>query len=395
MNTAPTTYAIRINGHLDDHWSAWLGDLDMTRDDDGTTTVTISTADQAQLHGVLAGLRDIGAVITELRTTDAPVPTLRSVLERPLHTERLTLRPATADDADPTWKYRQPESVNEWLPGCPADLDGHRKLFSEPARLATTVIVTVGHHPTAPIIGDFMLRSEDAWARLDVADQAQNTQAELGWVLDTAHIGQDYATEAVRELLRYCFEDLGVRRITANCFLDNDTSWSLMERVGMRRELHAVRESLHRSGRWLDTVGYAILKDEWSPISLPRSLPLRRQRDGHCTIGADVPTPAYSRPAAAQARPFVEIADRVARSHECGARATLQAEASPRRANSSPIRAPTTWSAEAGRSITFSSAMRPCSSKVSLSMPSTSRPSTSVANSRKATRASLSSTWWT
>jgi hypothetical protein len=32
----------------------------------------------------------------------------------------------------------------------------------------------------------------------------------------------------------------------------------------MRRELHAVRESLHRSGRWLDTVGYAVLADEWS-----------------------------------------------------------------------------------------------------------------------------------
>jgi RimJ/RimL family protein N-acetyltransferase len=38
-----------------------------------------------------------------------------------------------------------------------------------------------------------------------------------------------------------------------------------MERVGMRRELHAVRESLHRYYRWLDTVGYAILDYEWSP----------------------------------------------------------------------------------------------------------------------------------
>ncbi len=81
MNTSPTTYAIRVDGHLDDHWSAWLGDLDLTRDDDGTTTITVSVADQAQLHGVLARLRDIGAVITELRTTGAPVtrpPVLKS-----------------------------------------------------------------------------------------------------------------------------------------------------------------------------------------------------------------------------------------------------------------------------------------------------------------------------
>ena len=264
MNTA-TTYAIRVDGHLDDHWSAWLGELDMTHDDDRTTTLSVSIADQAQLHGVLAGLRDIGAVITELRTIGAPVPICPSVLEHPLHTERLTLRPATADDAEPTWKFRRLESVNEWLPGRSADLDGYRKLFCEPARLAAAVIVTLGHDTAGPIIGDFMLRREDAWAQRDVADRARLTQAELGWVLDPAYTGHGYATEAVRELLRHCFQDLGVRRVTANCFLDNDTSWRLMKRVGMRQEVHAVRESLHRSGRWLDTVGYAILKEEWSP----------------------------------------------------------------------------------------------------------------------------------
>ena len=253
-------YAIRVEGHLDDHWSSWLGGLDMTRDDDGATTVTVEAADQAQLHGVLAGLRDIGAVISELRTRDAAVP---PVLRRPLRTERLTLRAATADDAGATWAFRRLESVNEWLTGSPADLDGYRELFSEPARLATTAIVALGHDAAAPIIGDLMLRREDAWAQREVADRARGTQAELGWVIDPAHTGRGYATEAVRELLRHCFEDLGVRRVTANCFLGNDASWRLMERVGMRRELHAVRESLHRSGRWMDTVGYAALAEEF------------------------------------------------------------------------------------------------------------------------------------
>jgi len=88
MSTAPTTYAIRVDGHLDDHWSAWLGELDLTRNDDGTTTVTVSVADQAQLHGVLAGLRDIGATLIELRTTTgAPAPAGRSVTGPPLHTD--------------------------------------------------------------------------------------------------------------------------------------------------------------------------------------------------------------------------------------------------------------------------------------------------------------------
>lgn len=235
-----TTYAIRVDGHLDDHWAAWLGELDLTRDDDGTTTVTVSVADQAQLHGVLAGLRDIGAVLTELRTTGAPGPLRRPVLDRPLRTERLTLRPATAGDAEPTWRYRRLEPVAEWLTGCPADLDAYREWFAEPARLAATVVATRG--PADSVVGDLVRRG-----------------AELGWVFDPA----GPAEEAVRELVRHCFQDLGLRRVTASCFLGDEASWRLMERVGMRREVHAVRESWHRSGRWLDTVGYAILDEEW------------------------------------------------------------------------------------------------------------------------------------
>ena len=96
---------------------------------------------------MLAGLRDIGAVLIELRSTGARTPIGRPVLERPLHTERLTLRAATADDADPTWSSASSTPVNEWLTGCPADLDAYRELFSEPARLATTVVVTLGHDP--------------------------------------------------------------------------------------------------------------------------------------------------------------------------------------------------------------------------------------------------------
>ena len=265
MNTGPTTYAIRVDGHLDDHWSARLGELDLVRDDDGTTTVTVSVADQAHLHGVLAGLRDMGAVLTDLRVTSAPAGSRRPVLERALRTERLSLRPATVDDADLTWRFRRLASVNEWLTGRPAGLGDHREQFAEPARLATMVIVTLDNDPAAPVVGDLMLRREDGWAQREVADQARGVQAELGWAFDPAYTGHGYATEAVRELLRYCFEELGLRRVTANCFLDNDSSWRLMERVGMRRELHAVRESLHRSGRWLDGVGYAILAEEWSP----------------------------------------------------------------------------------------------------------------------------------
>ena len=196
----------------------------------------------------------------------ATVPTLTHALR----TERLLLRPATAADTDATWRFRRLPSVNEWLTGCPENRDGYAALFNDPDRLATTVIVELGTADDSTrgvVIGDFMLRREHAWAQLEVAHNARAAQVELGWVLDPTYAGHGYATEGVRELLRYCFEELDAHRVVANCFLANDASWRLMERLGMRRETHAVRESLHRSGAWLDTVGYALLADEWRPRS--------------------------------------------------------------------------------------------------------------------------------
>jgi RimJ/RimL family protein N-acetyltransferase len=265
VNATPSGgYEIRVSGHLDDHWSGWLGGWTVTRDDDGSSTLTGPVVDQAQLHGALARLGDIGATLLSLRARQAEPPAGAgpSVLDRALRTERLTLRPGTVADVDATWAFRRLDEVNEWLTGSPGDLDGYRDLFTDPARLATTVVLQLGHDRDGEVIGDLMLRRQDAWAQREVVDRAKGTEVELGWVLDPAHVGLGYATEAVRELIRYSFDDLGVRRVVADCFLDNASSWRLMERVGMRRETHRVRESLHRSGRWLDTLCYALLADE-------------------------------------------------------------------------------------------------------------------------------------
>lgn len=190
-----------------------------------------------------------------------------AVLPRPLRTRRLTLRQATADDAEATFEYRRLETVSRWLNEHPTDLRTYEAAFGDPARLATTLVIDLGGRT----IGDFVLRVEDAFAQAEVVGQARSTQAELGWVLDPAYTGQGYATETIVELLRYCFEDLGVRRVIASAFADNDASRRLMARVGMRCEAYLVRDALHRSGQWLDTVNYAILGDDWATRAVKAS----------------------------------------------------------------------------------------------------------------------------
>ena len=177
----------------------------------------------------------------------------------PRRTERLALRPATAHDADATWRFRGREDVSHWLTRASATSAEYRTVFQEPDSLRRTLVVELD----GAVIGDLMVKVEDAWAQAEIAGRARGVQAELGWVLDPDHAGHGYATEAVRELIRLCFEDLGLRRVTAVCFAGNTASWRLMERVGMRREAYTVRDSLHRSGEWLDCMEYALLADEW------------------------------------------------------------------------------------------------------------------------------------
>jgi len=62
-------YQIRVAGHLDDHWSSWFG-LTVVRHNDGSCTLTGPVADQAQLFGVLAQLRDIGATLISLNPAE-------------------------------------------------------------------------------------------------------------------------------------------------------------------------------------------------------------------------------------------------------------------------------------------------------------------------------------
>ena len=183
---------------------------------------------------------------------------LREAVSWPVRTARVTLRPAVADDLAATWEYRRLPEVSRWLTRAPATPEEYREQFLDPERLARTIVVEL----QGEVIGDLMLKVEDAWAQAEVADRARGTQAELGWVLHPEHAGHGYATEAVRALIDLAFDDMGLRRVTAGCFAANEASWRLMERVGMRRETVTVRESLHRSGEWLDGMGYALLADE-------------------------------------------------------------------------------------------------------------------------------------
>lgn len=71
-----------------------------------------------------------------------------------------------------------------------------------------------------------------------------------------------YGTDAIRLLLKYAFESLGLRRVQLITDADNERGIRCYEKCGFYREA-VLREHRLRYGQPLDMVQMAVLKGEW------------------------------------------------------------------------------------------------------------------------------------
>jgi hypothetical protein len=60
-------YEIRVEGVLDEHWSAWFDGMQITTEPDGVTVIAGPVTDQAALHGLLIRIRDLGLQLISVR----------------------------------------------------------------------------------------------------------------------------------------------------------------------------------------------------------------------------------------------------------------------------------------------------------------------------------------
>jgi hypothetical protein len=59
----PMFYELRIKGHLGDQWSDWFEGMNITLQENGSTLITGPVLDQAELHGLLKKVRDVGLTL--------------------------------------------------------------------------------------------------------------------------------------------------------------------------------------------------------------------------------------------------------------------------------------------------------------------------------------------
>ncbi len=66
----PARYEIRVDGILDQRWTAWFEGLDIDSDD-SQTVISGPIADQAALHGLLNKVCDLGLVLISVRRSNS------------------------------------------------------------------------------------------------------------------------------------------------------------------------------------------------------------------------------------------------------------------------------------------------------------------------------------
>lgn len=184
---------------------------------------------------------------------------MKLVVQSPVRTARLMLRPLTVDDAAALVAYRSLPEVCRYVPFEP--MDEAAVLAKLRGRWAQTTIKSEGdgvllgvqRADTAELIGDVGL-----WFK-----SAEHRSGELGWMFHPAHSGHGYATEAAQAMLGLAFEELGLHRVVARVDARNEPSLRLCERLGMRREA-VLRQNEWFKGAWSDELDFALLEDEWS-----------------------------------------------------------------------------------------------------------------------------------
>ena|SRR6218665_3152646 len=174
-----------------------------------------------------------------------------------LKTERLNLRPISESDLEnvynlqsleETAKYNTskiPENLNEtkitvenWI------LENHK----DETKKFTFAIDLIDDEQFIGLIG-INLGKENY------------RNAEIWFQLDYRFWNKGYATESLKKIIEFGFEDLNLHRIEAGCAVENIGSFSVLEKVGMQREAHT-RQLLPLKSSWSDNYGYAILSTD-------------------------------------------------------------------------------------------------------------------------------------
>jgi RimJ/RimL family protein N-acetyltransferase len=145
-----------------------------------------------------------------------------------LETNRLILRPWKESDAESLYEYAKNPLVGS-AAGWPVhtSVENSRQIIREVLSADESYAVTIKDDGSA--IGSIGLLIGDK-SNLDI----KADEAEIGYWIGAPYWGQGLIPEAVRELMRHAFDDLGISTVWCGYFDGNEKSKRVSEKCGFR-----------------------------------------------------------------------------------------------------------------------------------------------------------------
>lgn len=100
-----------------------------------------------------------------------------------------------------------------------------------------------------------------------VACDARSQRAEIGYCIGRAYWGQGIMTEALRLVLRFFFEEVGLHRVYLRFDMENVGSGRVMIKNGLTLEGTLRKHHLRKDGSWADIRVYGMLHEEWMALA--------------------------------------------------------------------------------------------------------------------------------
>jgi [ribosomal protein S5]-alanine N-acetyltransferase len=175
-----------------------------------------------------------------------------------LQTNRLNLREILLTDVENIHALNSlPETDRFNTLGIPASIETTEKLVSEYIEEQnksprSSYVFCIEQAETKQFIGLIALNLA----------KPKFKRAEVWYNVHVAYWRKGYATESLKKLIEFGFNELQLHRIEAGCAVENIYSAKVLEKAGMNKE-GMKRKNLPIRGEWIDSFFYSILDEEF------------------------------------------------------------------------------------------------------------------------------------
>jgi [ribosomal protein S5]-alanine N-acetyltransferase len=178
-----------------------------------------------------------------------------------LETQRLVLKSLEKQDSDMFYDFlmRNYEFFKPWSPK-------YEENYKKKEAYNAKMDYMIKEHSEGRTIKFFLFKKEDASKIIGTTVLSNVVRGPflscfLGYRIDEKENGNGYATEAIKKVVEYAFNELNLHRIEANIMPRNIASIKVVEKLGFTCE-GISKKYLQINGVWEDHMHYVILNEK-------------------------------------------------------------------------------------------------------------------------------------